>query len=657
MAKLGSVIGSRRARAIVVVLALLGTLAAGPARAAAGDVTFDGVLRTSHGAVVPGADLHLRGPEDFDFTTDDSGAFSVAVVPGDYTLEANAPCCGTPAIPNFRMLGVPITITTDRHDDLTVPVVTVSFTVTGPTGAPFEGATVGLEGSAYGADNFPLYAGGSGRAGCTTDCVGVYGHEDLGGTTDASGTASFDLLASSLPNVNLIVQPPDGATALTAVHFSDQTLTHDTAYPVAFESSDVTAPEIHAVIDATPNAAGWVNRVMPQVSFDCTDAESGIARCPYPVGIFTEGPDQTVTGTAFDRAWNQASTTQTFNVDWTAPQFNAYAYGTHGDNGWYRSDVNVEFVCFDRVSGMASCPASTTLSSDGANQTVTGTALDVAGNSATASITASIDTHPPTITASVRPSPNAAGWINRPGSVHFTCTDAVSGVASCPADQQVSREGRNQVFTGSARDNAGNSVTTSVTVSLDAMTPRLSRSFTSTGYQSAAGWWNAPVTVSWDCLDDLSGVASCTGPTTLGAGYAQSVSGFARDFADNLAYAYVDRVNVDPTPAATSFTTPDGAVIADLPLVPTAKAITGLASDDLSGVGAVEVVLTKLTPGPGLPSQTYWATVSCSLPTQCTWSFPRPSGLSPARYAVTATAIDLADNRDPHPPTITVTFL
>jgi hypothetical protein len=50
--------------------------------------------------------------------------------------------------------------------------------------------------------------------------------------------------------------------------------------------------------------------------------------------------------------------------------------------GWYRSDVTVVFVCDDALSGVTTCTAPQTLSSEGENQSVTGSASDKAGNTA-----------------------------------------------------------------------------------------------------------------------------------------------------------------------------------------------------------------------------------------------------------------------------------
>ena len=66
------------------------------------------------------------------------------------------------------------------------------------------------------------------------------------------------------------------------------------------------------------------------------------------------------------------------------------------------------------------------------------------------------DVTPPTITASVTPAANPAGWNNTAVTVTFTCTDAQSGVATCTSPVTVSGEGAGQLVVGSATDLAGN---------------------------------------------------------------------------------------------------------------------------------------------------------------------------------------------------------
>lgn len=82
-----------------------------------------------------------------------------------------------------------------------------------------------------------------------------------------------------------------------------------------------------------------------------------------------------------------------------------------------------------------------------------------------------VDDDPPTITASIDPQPNAAGWHNTDPTVTFTCTGATSGIASCTAPVTVTTEGAGQVINGTATDIAGNSSSTSVTVNIDKTPP------------------------------------------------------------------------------------------------------------------------------------------------------------------------------------------
>jgi hypothetical protein len=55
------------------------------------------------------------------------------------------------------------------------------------------------------------------------------------------------------------------------------------------------------------------------VSFSCSDNLSGIASCPPPISVTTEGAGQVITGTAVDKAGNSAAVSVTLNIDKTPP--------------------------------------------------------------------------------------------------------------------------------------------------------------------------------------------------------------------------------------------------------------------------------------------------------------------------------------------------
>src|SRR4029077_20059483 len=117
--------------------------------------------------------------------------------------------------------------------------------------------------------------------------------------------------------------------------------------------------------------------------------------------------------------------------------------------GWFHASVTVTFVCVDLTSGIQTCPTPVTLNTDGTNRTATGTAVDKAGN--TASVTTSpikIDKTPPSISYSVSQQPNSSGWYGGPVTVTFSCSDALSGVATCPSPVVMNYEGAAQTITG-----------------------------------------------------------------------------------------------------------------------------------------------------------------------------------------------------------------
>ena len=151
-----------------------------------------------------------------------------------------------------------------------------------------------------------------------------------------------------------------------------------------------------------------------------------------------------------------------------------------------------------------------------------------------------VDDDPPTITAFVDPKSNASGWHNQNATVTFDCSDATSGIATCPDPVVVSNEGAGQVITGTATDNAGNSTTIHVTLDIDKTLPVISLtspvdgSTRSNPAQTFTGSLSEPATltlngqsVTVDTNNDFN-----YGPVTLVEG-VNNFNLIATDIADN----------------------------------------------------------------------------------------------------------------------------
>jgi Glucodextranase, domain B/Carboxypeptidase regulatory-like domain len=106
--------------------------------------------------------------------------------------------------------------------------------------------------------------------------------------------------------------------------------------------------------------------------------------------------------------------------------------------------------------------------------TITLVATDGLGNIATSARTLErvVDTTPPTITAVIDGTPNAAGWFNSMVSVRFVCSDDLA-MGDCPEPLFTMRDFAGEVIAAKARDAAGNTAIASVTVNVDETRPLL----------------------------------------------------------------------------------------------------------------------------------------------------------------------------------------
>jgi hypothetical protein len=403
-------------------------------------------------------------------------------------------------------------------------------------------------------------------------------------------------------------------------------------------------PVIKATASPASNAAGW-NNTSVTVTFTCSDAISGVASCPPPQTVTAEGANQVISGTATDNAGNTASASFTLNIATTPPKISASALPAPNASGWNNANATVSFTCTATTAPISTCTPPQTVSTDGAGQVISGTAVDVAGNKASATATINLDKTPPTITATPSPAPNSAGINTTNVTVTFTCSDATSGIANCPPPQTLTTAGANQVISGTATDNAGNTATASVTLNIVKSTPPVITAALSP-LPNSAGWNNSPVTVTFTCSETGGTISSCTSPITVSTeGANQVVSGTAVDQSGQTVSTSVT-LNIDLTPpqvtgtlspspnaagwinsnATVSFQCTDSlsGIVSCPPLISVTSEgvaiVTSQQATDLAGNSATTSVLVKLDKTPPSVAITSPATGSNAFASQTTVS-------------------------------------
>jgi hypothetical protein len=329
--------------------------------------------------------------------------------------------------------------------------------------------------------------------GAASAAIAVNGQQVVGpGDFTPPAPARFNRVVTVLPGANELIVEIGGASG------SGVTIT-------IFK--DTTPPTITAKATPLANANGW-NKGTVTVNFKCSDS-GGMATCPAPAIVSGQGANQGVFRTATDTSGNTATANVTLNIDKTAPVVTAARSPAANSYGWNNGPVEVIFSATDALSGVApgSLSAPVMLAADGKNLSAAGHATDLAGKIGTVRSTAiKIDQTAPSIEVTLSAAPNANGWYTSPVTAHFTCSDAGSGVASCPADRVLETEGANQPISGTAVDRAGNTATASVMASLDTTAPVFNVTSPAAGAVTPA----ETVTITGSLTDMLSGVGGVT---------------------------------------------------------------------------------------------------------------------------------------------------
>ncbi|HEX6460020.1 MAG TPA: hypothetical protein VF032_13970 [Thermoleophilaceae bacterium] len=306
---------------------------------------------------------------------------------------------------------------------------------------------------------------------------------------------------------------------------------------------DTTNPTVDgANAGRSADSNGWFNHT---VSFDFfgSDTPSGISSCSS--GVSYSGPDSataSVDGTCTDVAGNTGDGSQTFKYDATAPTVTSGTpkSGPDGTNGWYVTPPTYDFSGTDNLSGIDTCPSVTYAGGDSATASVTGVCHDNAGNdSAGLVMNFKYDhTAPETTGSALDRGPDLNGWYNHPVAVNFTGTDATSGVGSpCGSVTYSGPDGPAVQASGSCTDLAGNvdlSPLASPAFAYDSTGPAVSG--VPDRPPDSGGWYNHPVSFSFQGADDASGVSSCSSNVVYGGPDSASaaVGGSCQDVAGNM---------------------------------------------------------------------------------------------------------------------------
>jgi CSLREA domain-containing protein len=224
---------------------------------------------------------------------------------------------------------------------------------------------------------------------------------------------------------------------------------------------DKTAPQITFASRTAPNANGW-NNTNVVVNWTCADALSGAASQSVSQTVSTEGANLSSIGTCVDLAGNTASNTQTgIKIDKTNPTIAFVSRTAPNAAGWNNTNVAVLWNCGDGLSGAASPSVSRTLTTEGGNQSATGTCFDLAGNSnSNTQVGIKIDKTAPTLAPVVTPNPVL---LNGAAIASPNAADSLSGVASQSCTAVVTSSVGFKTVPCAATDAAGNSASASAT--------------------------------------------------------------------------------------------------------------------------------------------------------------------------------------------------
>jgi hypothetical protein len=132
------------------------------------------------------------------------------------------------------------------------------------------------------------------------------------------------------------------------------------------------------------------------------------------------------------------------------------AFGTLGTEGWYVSDVWINWSYSNVVVPQTQSCDPVHLVTDTTGKAVTCVAIDASGTTTKTTTPIKIDRTPPTVRVAPDRPPDGGGTYNHTLTLNWSASDATSGVASCTSATYSGPDGTGITLTGTCRDHAGN---------------------------------------------------------------------------------------------------------------------------------------------------------------------------------------------------------
>jgi len=281
---------------------------------------------------------------------------------------------------------------------------------------------------------------------------------------------------------------------------------------------DSTPPTLaFGAFSPNPNPAGWYNADV-SIAFSADDATSGVAAAshPSPLSISNEGVGLSRSVTVTDLAGNSATfQSPPINVDKTGPIVAPVVTGTLGGDGWYRSDVHVEWSINElpeSITFINGCESGDVTSDT--EGVMFGCVVNSQGGGIGMPQWIKRDTAAPAVQwGTFSPLANANGWNKTNITVPYTVSDVLSGVAGTSSGSVViSAEGAGVTGKVTVTDKAGNVATVdSPPRNIDKTPPVVT--FISPANSATYGFYQ-DVVADYTCTD--TSLLSCTAPALDG---------------------------------------------------------------------------------------------------------------------------------------------